>query len=328
MEIIHRFFGRRGSVFCRQLSTVIQGVLRAGSSSTGLISQQISLAKDINFASADSYVYRFLKDDSFQIDDSFWRCHTNMLYQLLEEKHGLKQGDNIEINVDYTTINDDFLILMASVTIAGEKDIALYFTMRNYPKRKNQMDQKKMELAFFKGLRHVLSKKYNYTIVADRGFGNLRIIEICEDLGFNFVIRIKEDLKLETKDKKAFNLKEFKGKTTSFKATVLSWKKELNFHVRTKNGETWYIVASSDKAGCAEVYERRFKIEKLFQDIKSSGYNIEKTQIRKYERVKRILYTILAGHAISTFFGVFIKSVKKNYPSHWELAKVFLNSEN
>ena len=32
--------------------------------------------------------------------------------------------------------------------------------------------QKKMEEAFLKQLRHLLSRKYKYTIVADRGFGH------------------------------------------------------------------------------------------------------------------------------------------------------------
>jgi hypothetical protein len=32
--------------------------------------------------------------------------------------------------------------------------------------------------------------------VADRGLGNLRIMQVCEDLGYNFVIRLNENLKL------------------------------------------------------------------------------------------------------------------------------------
>ncbi|MDR2074884.1 MAG: hypothetical protein LBP31_01540, partial [Holosporales bacterium] len=77
----------------------------------------------------------------------------DVIFNFLTEQNGLRAGDNIEINVDYTTINDDFLILAASVNVGNEKSVLLYFTMRNYPKRKNQMDYKKMESSFFKGLR-------------------------------------------------------------------------------------------------------------------------------------------------------------------------------
>jgi hypothetical protein len=74
-----------------------------------------------------------------------------MIFDCLREKHGLKNGDNMQVNVDYTTLNDNFLILCAFINVGGEKDVMLYFIVRNYAKRKNQIDQKKMELAFFKG---------------------------------------------------------------------------------------------------------------------------------------------------------------------------------
>jgi hypothetical protein len=79
------------------------------------------------------------------------------------------------INVDYTTDTNNFLILCASMIFQGQS-IPLYFSMRKYPKRAFITDQKKLEEAFFRSLRHLLPKGYQYTIVADRGFGNESII--------------------------------------------------------------------------------------------------------------------------------------------------------
>jgi hypothetical protein len=196
-ELFDRYFWKYGQGFCERLSRIIGGLARSCKASTGLIAQAIATQDKINFESAWMFIHRLLSDSNFQIDDSFWRCQSNMIFDCLREKHGLKNGDNIQVNVDYTTLNDDFLILCASINVAGEKDVMLYFTARNYPKRKNQMDQKKMELAFFKGLRHALSKKYIYTIVADRGFANSRLLQILEDLKFDYVLRIKENLIVE-----------------------------------------------------------------------------------------------------------------------------------
>ena len=67
----------------------------------------------------------------------------------------------------------------------------LYFSMRLYPKRKNQMDQKKMESSFIKALRHLLPKKYEYTIVADREFCNQRFAKLCEENEFGFCVENK-----------------------------------------------------------------------------------------------------------------------------------------
>jgi hypothetical protein len=56
----------------------------------------------------------------------------------------LKTVDNIRVNVDYPVLYDYFLIHCASINFAGDKEIMLNFTAMNYPKRKTQMDRKKM----------------------------------------------------------------------------------------------------------------------------------------------------------------------------------------
>jgi hypothetical protein len=69
---------------------------------------------------------------------------------IFRKKCGPKNGDNVQVNADSTTINDDFLILCAFINAADEKDVMLYFAARNNLNWKYQMDQKKIELAFFK----------------------------------------------------------------------------------------------------------------------------------------------------------------------------------
>jgi hypothetical protein len=120
---------------------------------------------------------------NFQINDELFRKYINLLFEALKERNLLKFGDNLQINVDYTTDTDDFLILMASVNFSG-RAVPLYFSMRAYPKRKGQHDQQKLESSFIRALRHLLPKKYFYTIVSDRGFGNDRFAQLCLDKGF------------------------------------------------------------------------------------------------------------------------------------------------
>ena len=54
-----------------------------------------------------------------------------------------------------------------------------------------------MEQAFVRSLRHILSKKYHYVIVADRGFGNQRFIHLCKANHFDTIIRLKDNLLLK-----------------------------------------------------------------------------------------------------------------------------------
>ena len=76
-----------------------------------------------------------------------------------------------------------------------------------------------MEGSFIRALRHLLPKIYNYTIVEDRGFGNQRFAKLCQENGFNFVLRINENLKIE-REGKVENLEKYKGKNKKFKARL------------------------------------------------------------------------------------------------------------
>jgi hypothetical protein len=129
-----------------------------------------------------------LKAKTFQIDDNLWRIHTSLIFDLLRERGFLNEGKKIAINVDFTSSTDDFSILSASIPFQG-RAIPLYFSIRNYPQKKNSLNQKKMEEAFIKELSHLLSNKYSYVIVADRGFGNGRFVNLCESNGFSYILR-------------------------------------------------------------------------------------------------------------------------------------------
>jgi hypothetical protein len=154
----NRYFSKYGQRFCERLSRMIGKLARSCTAGTGMIPQAIATQDNINCACAWMFVHRLLSDPNFQIEDSFWRCHGNMIFDCNCEKHGLKNWDNIQVIVDCPMLNEDFVIPCALINIVGEKDVMLYFTARNYLKWKNQMDQTKIELALFQGLRHILSK--------------------------------------------------------------------------------------------------------------------------------------------------------------------------
>ena len=100
------------------------------------------------FKTNEMGLYRFLQDNKFQIDDSFWRCHINLIFEWLKENKIIELGDKLQINIDFTTHEDNFLILSASVLL-HDKAITIYFTSRRYPKKKGQMSHKKMDLIIY-----------------------------------------------------------------------------------------------------------------------------------------------------------------------------------
>ena len=313
IEHLKEYFGNKGKIFCRHLQNKVSAIMQCGEANTYSIARQLSKTNGKTFKANEMSIYRFLQDDNFQIDDSFWRCHINLIFASLKANGLITIGDKLQINVDFTTNEDNFLILSASILLQ-DKAITIYFTMRKYPKKKNCMSYKKMEEAFIKGLSHVLSKRYSYVIVADRGFGNRRFANLCKENGFEYVLRMNESLIVETGGKK-INLKE-KRADEEFDGYVVSWKEMHRFTIVRKGDKIWYLLSNSAENNAQSYYERRFKIEKNYQDCKSSGYDIEKNKIRKYDRFKRMIYLVILAHALTCIVGYIINvtrnSIKKN----------------
>jgi len=284
-KAISKFYSKTGKVFCKNFSEIITAMLSCSSSNTAKIATAMSKLNNKNFKTNDIALYRFLKNEKFQIDEALWRCHIKMLFTLLKEHKIIKKGDKIPIKIDFTTSENDFLILCASVILA-DKAIPIFFTMRCYPVRKDMIDQKRMERAFLKCLKNFLSKKYNYIIVADRGFGNDRIIIYCKEFGYEYLLRINPAIKVKYEGKEQL-LSDIKG-NKSLELRIIKWKEDVRIFTSEKDEKIWYLITnishiSHDQA--IDMYKKRFKIEKAFQDLKSSGFDIENLKIKKYERI-------------------------------------------
>lgn len=305
----------------KHLEENVYATMKCASASTYDIIRELSKKNNKSFKTNEMALYRFLQDKRMQIDDAWWRKHVNLIFELLEERKIINKKDKIQVNVDFSSSEDNFLIMSASIIIF-DKAITLYFTTRNYPKRKGCMSQIKMEQAFIKGLRHVLSKKYSYIIVADRGFGNNRFMKLCNDNNFDFVVRMNNNLNIKIKEmeesvrdnnKEVQNLKNIKN-DSKFKAFIPTWKNTRYFTIKKSDGNNsiWYLISNNKDLDAFNIYSNRFKIEKIYQDFKSSGYQLEKNKIRKYDRFKRLLYIISLAHCLTCIIGAVVKNTKNN----------------
>ena len=315
-EVLLKYFAGINSITQNNLLFLVEGIIRSGTASPWHASRSMSAVNNQSFKTNEKRSNRLLQDSHFQIDDELFRKYVNLLFALMNERNLLQAGDNLQINVDYTTDTDEFLILMASVNFCG-RAVPLYFSMRAYPKRKGQHNQKKLESSFIRALRHLLPKKYAYTIVSDRGFGNDRFAQLCTDKGFDFVLRLNENLQIKTGEHIS-NLNDFSGKNAKFTAYVFKWKKEVEFEIHTENKSTWFLMLSRPDILGKTTYEKRFSIEKCFQDQKSAGLNIEKCKIRKYDRFKRLYFSACLAQLFIVAIGEYVENeqhpIKKRFP--------------
>jgi len=330
-----RFLKQRKSVQ-KNIALSTLSLLKSESCSIPEIAVSMSSINNRNAASNELRVSRFLQSKEFQIDDSLWRSHICLIFNLLEERGFLggflENNMTIAINVDFTSSCDDFFILSASIPFEG-RAIPLYFSMRNYPKKKANFNQIKMEESFIKELKHLLSNKYKFVIVADRGFGNQRFAKLCESVGFEYILRIKENIRILTsrEDGLPKKIKDFTDPDFDFKdAVILAWNKKVRLLKTSKDNASWHIVTNAEQESFEQIirqYGYRFKCEKMFQDQKSSGFNIEKSKIKKYDRFKRMLYLVSLAQVLMMFIGDYINDnaceIKKKFQLHIGLISAF-----
>jgi len=332
-DFLFPYFSHFGDVFCRSFFTTLQAITHCCSSNTATIARAMTTLNNKDFNTNDKAVSYLLNNNKFSVDEKFWRHYIKMIFGILKERNSLNKGDRIYIQVDFTSDCNDFLILSASIIFSG-RAIPIYFTMRNYPKHKRQYDHKKMELAFLRGLKQCLSNKYQYVIVADRGFGNKRFFENCTSCNFDYVIRLQPNMKVNYKKNSGIlgNIIRNNGKYSIY---IKKWDLKTSVFKNEKNSSEWYIASNiSELSFCygVKIYEDRFKIEHCFRDLKSSGFDIESSKIKNYSRFKRLLALCVISQALMVITGDFIAthrpSLKKRFPMHTKLISAFLPLQN
>lgn len=325
ISTISSYFDKENKKIRENIALCSYAILRSEKINTAEIARYMNEVNGLGFKTNDMRVYRLLQSKNFQVSDRLWRGYINLLFKLLKEFE-IKKGQTIAVNVDYTTDRDDYLILCASVQFRGQS-IPIYFSLRNYPKRAGILDQKKLEQAFFKALKHLLPDSYEYIIVMDRGFGNKRIIEILENMKFQYVIRLNNNLSVKYKGKNMYSY-DLEHKNLSIpNLYVHNWKRHIRL-IKTVNKNSYWILAVSKQTRVpAKLYAQRFSIEKMFKNTKSGGFDIEKILINKYDRFKRMLFISCLAYTLFVFTGIFIHnkahSLKKNYFLQLKLLSAF-----
>ena len=152
---------------------------------------------------------------------------------------------------------------------------------------------------------HCLSKQYKYVISADRGFGNQRCLRLCKAVGFHYLSRVEPNMIIQHENKRGI-AKEVVNADGRYAVRLIHWGLTETIYRHTKNGMHWYLLSNIEGLShedSAKIYANRFKIEKCFQDLKSSGFNKKKKKIRKYSRYKRLLAICMLSHASLVLLG-------------------------
>ena len=237
-------------------------------------------------------------------------------YKLLQ-KYKFK-SKSIYIIFDHTTIDDRFVILQFSLKV-GKRAIPLWFKLFEYKEEGNKnFSHVKDGLTF---LHKILSPyKFNVTILADRGFKSTDLFKfIDETLKWKYCIRCTKDLEIDingnNKIRKLEDIIPIKGRTKYFYDIKLTAKKYIcNMAVckAEDSDDAWFIANNISKPYAIRDYKKRFDIEEMFKDFKSSGFNLEDTWASDIHYVKMLYFCICIAYCYMISLGVSCSKDKKN----------------
>jgi len=173
-------------------------------------------------------------------------------------------------------------------------------------------------------------------LLADRGFMDVKLMQLARDLGWHFRIRAKLSVWVYRATKKRRKIKALFPSPGGARFFKNVWLTEQRFgpvhlavvYVGTPNGyEKWAII--SDEPTSPETlneYGRRFCIEENFLDDKSAGFQLESSHIRD-EKALSCLCLILATTTIylaSTGTAIVETQRRRLVDTHWERGLSYL----
>lgn len=147
-------------------------------------------------------------------------------------------------------------------------------------------------------------------LLADRGFLDVKLMQLARDLGWHFRLRVKSSIWIYRATKRRRKVRALMPRPGEARFLSCVWLTQQRFgpvhlalaHVQTQQGfERWAIVSDEPTdLNTLDEYGLRFDIEEGFLDDKSGGFQLESSEIRDAEALSRLCLIL----AVATFYLV------------------------
>lgn len=237
------------------------------------------------------------------------------VWDLSERWVGYVLGDNKEVIValDWTSFFDDEQSML-SLNIVTGKGLATPLLWKSVDKKQLKHNRARYEDQLLSRLKAVLPAGVKVTLLADRGFADQKFFRFLdEELGFNYIIRIKSNTTIIHKNikNKAINWLKTDGRILGLKQALLTLAEyPIKQFVAVKDKgmkAAWFLVSNSDLSAREIInsYSKRWKIEPYFRDLKDGrfGLGLEQTHIKSCERRDRLMLVLALSYLLLVVLG-------------------------
>ena len=279
------------------------GVMTAASLAVAMIGHALAQARGLVTKHAVKQVDR-LSNDGIDVWDSFARW----------VPHQIGGRHDILVAMDWTAFDhdDQATLVLSLVTGHGRAAPLLWLSVWKDELKKQRND---FEDACLRRLADLVPSDCRVTILADRGFGDQKLVAFLDTLGFGYVIRFRGNIHVTAADGQSKPAAEWGGKggraRTLCDARVTAKGQPVGavvcVHAKGMK-QPWCLASSARDAPVAMLvrhYAERWTIEPQFRDTKDLhfGMGLSATRIGEPTRRDRLLLISAFATALLTLLG-------------------------
>jgi DDE family transposase len=159
----------------------------------------------------------------------------------------------------------------------------------------------------------VLPPQVQPLVIADRGLASPKLIELIQQHGWDYLVRVTHDTTLRQPEQPDFvvHLGEFldRPRGVAMRLTGQVFRRQaVNAHTVAiwQPGHTapWLLVSNLDLGReLVALYARRMQVEALFRDTKSGGFEWELSRVLRADRAERLLLGVMLAVWCAVLLG-------------------------
>lgn len=292
------------------LANCASGVLRSASLAIHAIGVAYAALSEIQPKSGIKQVDRFLSNKGINIEQLL-PCWARFVIG------GRKE---LVLALDWTDFHEDDHTTLAAyvVTTHGRATPLAWMTVK---KSRLKGKQKDYEYELIERLHRAIPANIDITVLADRGFGDIKLYAFLDVLGWDYVIRFRGNINVESASgqvERAASWLPTSGRATKLKNVRVTKDRAAVAAVIVKRArgmkQTWCLVTSlADKTASyiVKLYAKRWTIEETFRDQKDLrfGMGLRATHICSEARRDRLLLLAAIAQALLTLLGAAAEKV-------------------
>ena len=211
---------------------------------------------------------------------------------------GRGPGSQLTLLLDETTLGPWLLCMKVSLAYHGR---ALPLAWLCYRQGQLPIPQPQIVELVLRQAALCLPRRASVVLMADRGLSWPLIIDLCGELGWNYLLRVQEQTGVQLSGGRSGRMgalasgqgQTFMGPGEVFRAA--GWRR-TNIVATWKKGERerWLLITDlPPRLGRCNDYRRRMWQEESFRDEKSHGFNWQRSRVRDPDHANRLLLVMM-----------------------------------